>query len=69
MKIVIWPQDEDKDATTIECNSLQHLWDWVRTSPPVQEEGTDYIRELSANEEEDGTPYLVLSWVEVEALK
>lgn len=68
MKLVNWPPREG-NATESEITTLQELWGIVHTVhaeelPPTGE----FIREISANTELDEvTPYLVLSWVELEA--
>lgn len=67
MKVLYWPVGETTDAHAVELATLDDLWRYIRQTPvPVDgEPGVGYVREVSANDEMDGTPYLVLSWVEV----
>lgn len=65
MKVVYWPIGEHRGAEFKTVKTFQQLWKLIRTlEPDAYERG--YIREISANEDDNGNPYLVLSWVEVE---
>ena len=66
MKLIYWPVDDFAEAQSHELRTLEDLWQFVRNDLTPESPDDDFIRELSANEEPNGTPYLVLSWVRVE---
>lgn len=63
MKLVYWPREEGADAEIHEIATLEDLWGFVSERRYLIDE---CIFEITANEEEDGSPYLILSWREVE---
>ena len=67
MELYYWPSVQDADAEVYELQTLGDLHTFVREheSPDPTAKNQHFIRELSANNERDGTPYLVLAWVEI----
>lgn len=65
MKVVYWPTGDNKGAESHTITTLEGLWRLIRTKEPAAYE-RGFIREISANENDDNEPYLVISWVAVE---
>jgi hypothetical protein len=69
MKLVAWSTDEAADAEVSQIETLEELWQVVRSRQDAmddEEESSDGVQEISANTDTDETPYLVLAWVEAE---
>jgi hypothetical protein len=67
MIVTNWPRNETEDAQRQEVATLDELWDLVHSKFDSEfDEDADGVLEVSANSDDEGAKYLVLTWVEIE---